>query len=110
MIAVDTSAIVAATLGEPEADTFKRILAETPILIGWPTALERRRLSSWSTLHRLRGHEGPSASPALRQAVKRASKAADRRPARKSKRAIVRDVLDHRFQDASYAASWRLSL
>ena len=44
MIAVDTSAIVAATLGEPEADTFKRILAETPILIGWPTALELRRV------------------------------------------------------------------
>ena len=44
MIAVDTSAIVAAALGEPEAGAFKHVLAETPLLIGWATVLELRRV------------------------------------------------------------------
>jgi integrase len=54
----------------------------------------RRRMSSWATLHRLRGLHGPFANPAVREAVKRAANASHRRPTRKSRRAIVRDVLE----------------
>lgn len=42
MIAVDTSAIVAIALGEPEADVFKAVLRHDGILIGWPTLFEIR--------------------------------------------------------------------
>ena len=55
----------------------------------------RRRLSSWATLHRLRGLEGPFSNPTVREAIKRAVKATDRRLGRKSKKAIVREVLEH---------------
>ena len=44
MIAVDTSAIIAAALGEPEAEAFKGVLEETPLLISWATLLELRRV------------------------------------------------------------------
>lgn len=54
----------------------------------------RRRLSSWASLHRLRGLHGAFATPTVREAVKRAAKARDRPPGRKSRRAIVRDVLE----------------
>jgi site-specific recombinase XerD len=54
----------------------------------------RRRMSSWATLHRLRGLHGPFADPPVREAIKRAAKASHRRPTRKSRRAIVRDVLE----------------
>jgi site-specific recombinase XerD len=54
----------------------------------------RRRMSSWATLHRLRGLDGPFADPPVREAIKRAAKASHRRPTRKSRRAIVRDVLE----------------
>lgn len=54
----------------------------------------RRRLSSWATLHCLRGLEGAFSSLTVREAIKRAAKAADRRLGRKSKRAIVRQVLE----------------
>lgn len=53
----------------------------------------RRWLSSWATLHRLHGLQGPLATPTVREAVKRAAKACERPPAHKSKRAVVRDVL-----------------
>ncbi|MFG1373180.1 type II toxin-antitoxin system VapC family toxin [Xanthobacter oligotrophicus] len=42
MIAVDTSALVAMALGEPEADAFARIIARETALIGTPTLLETR--------------------------------------------------------------------
>jgi integrase len=51
-------------------------------------------MSSWATLHRLRGLHGPFANPPVREAIKRAAKASHRRPTRKSRRAIVRDVLE----------------
>ena len=54
----------------------------------------RRRLSSWATLHRLRGEQGSFASGHLRETVKRAAKAADRPRTRKSRKAITREVLE----------------
>jgi integrase len=57
-------------------------------------ATVRRRLASWSTLHRWRGIAGPFASPALRSAVRLAVRAAARPRRRKSKRAVTRDILD----------------
>ena len=57
-------------------------------------ATVRRRLSSWSTLHRWRGELGPFASPALRAALRLAVRASARPRRRKSRRAVTRDVLD----------------
>lgn len=54
----------------------------------------RRRIANWATLHRLRGIPGPFAAAAVREAIKRAAAASVRRPTRKSRRAIVRSVLD----------------
>jgi integrase len=54
----------------------------------------RRRLASWSTLHRWRGIAGPFASPALQAAVRLAVRATLRPRRRKSRRAVTRDVLD----------------
>lgn len=42
MIALDTSAIVAIVLEEPEAEVFKSILRQEEIVIGWPTLFETR--------------------------------------------------------------------
>jgi ribonuclease VapC len=42
VIALDTSAIVAILLEEPEAETFKSVLRQEAILIGWPTLFETR--------------------------------------------------------------------
>lgn len=42
MIAIDTSAIVAMALGEPEADSFQALLARQAAIVGWPTLLEAR--------------------------------------------------------------------
>lgn len=42
MIAIDTSAIVAIALGEPEAEAFKAALRNGSVLIGWPTLFETR--------------------------------------------------------------------
>src|SRR3546814_6649132 len=54
----------------------------------------RRRLSSWATLHRIRGVDGPFGSASLREAVKRAAKAGERPRVRKSRRAITRTILE----------------
>lgn len=53
-----------------------------------------RRLSSWRAVHAVRGHEDALSSKALRMALRAASKAQDRPPARKSKKPVTRDVLD----------------
>lgn len=42
MIAVDTSVILAIALDETEAETFKTILRQEALLIGWPTLFETR--------------------------------------------------------------------
>lgn len=42
MIALDTSAIVATALGEPEAELFHALVSREEILVGWPTLLEVR--------------------------------------------------------------------
>jgi len=42
MILVDSSAMVAIALGEPEADAFMRLMISTPTIIGAPTLLETR--------------------------------------------------------------------
>ena len=42
MIALDTSAIVAIALGEPEEDVFSRAIASREALIGTPTLIEAR--------------------------------------------------------------------
>ena len=57
-------------------------------------ATVKRRLSSWSTLHRWRGVLGPFASPALRGALRLAVRASSRPRRRKSRRAVTRDILD----------------
>ena len=54
----------------------------------------RRRLASWSTLHRWRGPAGPFASPALRSPLRLAVRASGRPRRRKSERAVTRDILD----------------
>ena len=54
----------------------------------------KRRLASWSTLHRWKGIEGPFAAPSLRSALRLAVRASPRPRERKSKRAVTRDVLD----------------
>lgn len=40
MIAIDTSAIVAIALLEPEAHAFGEMITGTPCIIGWPTVVE----------------------------------------------------------------------
>jgi len=57
-------------------------------------ATVKRRLSSWATLHRWKGLEGPFASPALRSALRLAVRASVRPRRRKSRRAVTRDILD----------------
>ena len=42
MIALDTSAILAIALAEPEAESFKAVLRDNALLIGWPTLFETR--------------------------------------------------------------------
>jgi ribonuclease VapC len=42
MIAVDTSAMMAIMLEEPEADVFKVAMRDESVLIGWPTLFELR--------------------------------------------------------------------
>ena len=42
MIAVDTSVIIAILLEEPEAETFKTVLRQDAVVIGWPTLFEIR--------------------------------------------------------------------
>jgi ribonuclease VapC len=42
MIAIDTSVLVAIVLEEPEAETFKSVLRQEEIAIGWPTLFETR--------------------------------------------------------------------
>jgi ribonuclease VapC len=42
MIGLDTSAILAIALGEPETERFQLIVAGDPIIVGWPTLLESR--------------------------------------------------------------------
>ena len=57
-------------------------------------ATVKRRLSSWGTLHRWKGLEGPFASPALRSVIRLAVRASARPRRRKSRRAVTRDILD----------------
>jgi integrase len=57
-------------------------------------ATAKRRLASWSALHRWRGLEGPFASPALRAAIRLAVRASLRPRRRKSRRAITKDILE----------------
>ena len=42
MIVIDTSAIVATSLDEPEAELFHSLVSREEILVGWPTLLEAR--------------------------------------------------------------------
>lgn len=54
----------------------------------------RRRLSLWSVMHRRKGARGPFDEEAVREAIRLAAKASQRPRARKSARAVTRDVLD----------------
>ena len=54
----------------------------------------KRRLASWSTLHRWKGLLGPFSAPTLRTALKLAVRASGRPRGRKSRRAVTRDILD----------------
>ena len=42
MIALDTSVILAIALDEPEAETFKAVLRQEALIVGWPTMFETR--------------------------------------------------------------------
>lgn len=42
MIALDTSVLIAIMLDEPEAETFKAVLRQEEVVIGWPTLFEIR--------------------------------------------------------------------
>jgi ribonuclease VapC len=42
MIAVDTSVIIAMSMKEPEAETFRPLMGREPVIIGWPTLFEAR--------------------------------------------------------------------
>lgn len=53
----------------------------------------RRRLASWSTLTKWRGHSGAFASPALKQAIRLAVRAVPRQRRRKSAKAVTGDIL-----------------
>lgn len=46
MIAVDTSAIIAVSMKEPEAETFRTLMGREPVIIGWPTLFEARMVLS----------------------------------------------------------------
>ena len=54
----------------------------------------KRRLSSWSALHRWQGILGPFASPSLRAALRLAVRASARPRRRKSRSAVTREILD----------------
>ena len=70
MIAVDTSAIVAIALAEPEARRFGELIATVECVIGWPTVFEchqvlaaiARRLRDPSCLAALRAATSPAAA------------------------------------------------
>jgi integrase len=53
----------------------------------------RRRLATWSTLTKWRGHAGAFSSPALRSAIRLAVRATPRPKRRKSAKAVTGDVL-----------------
>lgn len=53
----------------------------------------RRRLATWSTLTKWRGHQGAFASPALKSAIRLAVRATPRPKRRKSAKAVTGDVL-----------------
>ncbi len=78
------------------AEVATALVAAGVLRVGGPhaPATARRRLSSWSTLHRWRGLLGPFASPALRAALRLAVRASARPRRRKSRRAVTRDILD----------------
>ncbi|WFS25853.1 type II toxin-antitoxin system VapC family toxin [Rhizobium rhododendri] len=61
MIALDTSAIVATALGEPEAELFHALMSREEILVGWPTLLEARMV--------LTGKRFPGAEAVIAQLV-----------------------------------------
>jgi ribonuclease VapC len=68
MIAVDSSAVVAVALGEPEAERFATLLEGSVCLVGWPTLLEVQLvLSSYGKPKALRAaelwREGPDVRP-----------------------------------------------
>ena len=61
MIALDTSAIVATALGEPEAELFHALVSREEVLVGWPTLLEARMV--------LAGKRFPGAAAVIAQLV-----------------------------------------
>ncbi|KAA1183923.1 type II toxin-antitoxin system VapC family toxin [Rhizobium tropici] len=61
MIAVDTSVIVATSLGEPEAERFHALVTREEVVIGWPTLLEARMV--------LTGKSFPNAATIISQLV-----------------------------------------
>lgn len=62
MIALDTSVILAMALGEPEAEPFQFLIAQNPVIIGWPTLLESRMV--------LTGKGFPNAASIIAQLVR----------------------------------------
>ncbi len=61
MIVIDTSVILAMSLGETEAERFHAIVTRGPVAIGWPTLLESRMV--------LAGRGFPNAAEIIRQLI-----------------------------------------
>lgn len=61
MIAIDTSVVMAMSLGEPEAEQFHSLVSQEEIVIGWPTLLEARMV--------LAGKGFPNAATIIAQLV-----------------------------------------
>jgi integrase len=78
------------------ADVAESLRAEGLLRSEGPHAANtvKRRLASWSTLHRWKGIDGPFDAPSLRSALRLAVRASPRPRQRRSKRAVTRDVLD----------------
>jgi integrase len=77
------------------AEVTRRLRVEDLLRVEGPhaPATVKRRLSSWATLHRWKGLEGPFAAPSLRAALRLAVRAAERPRLRKSQKAVTGDIL-----------------
>ncbi|EIM28002.1 tyrosine-type recombinase/integrase [Microvirga lotononidis] len=80
--------------GMPEA-VAERLKAEGFLRADGPHApgTIRRRLASWTTLHRWRGFDPTFATPAFKTALRLSVRASARPPQRKSQQAVTRQVL-----------------
>jgi integrase len=79
------------------ADVAAVLIADGYLRIDGPhaPATVRRRIASWTTLHRWQGLQNGLGAPTIRNALRLAVRANARLRRRKSQRPVTRDVLDH---------------